>query len=363
MNKLNIDLCGIKLKNPVLTSPGPNVRNSFVIKNAIDGGVGGIVSKTISINPAEDKRPTIKRIFKESIMNCETWSEISYQDYIEELLKIKKFTPLIVSLGYKKEVVGKIGKIVEKEVSPDGYEFSTHYVGKSALPIIEIAKELKNSVTDKPIFIKISPNTPEIQSFAEKLSPFVDGFVAINSFGPVLDFDPVNLNSNLGSSYGQGWLSGNAILPLGLRIVYEITDAQDKPVIGVGGISTGIDAVKYFMVGAEAVGVCSAAIINGSKIYGKIAKEIEEFLNKNNYSNIEEIKNLYKKNLKNRKQYINPKMNIDKNRCIGCKVCISHCIQEALTFNEKTKKTEVLKDRCIGCGFCRIYCKFNAMKL
>ncbi len=364
MSDLSITINNIVFANPVFTAPGPNVRSAELMTDAVNGGAGGIVSKTISIKPAKDRRPTITRTSCNGIMNCETWSEIPAEIYIEHLKKIKKLNiPLIVSIGYTSEEVSYLGSLVENEVSPDAYEFSTHYVGKSLIPMVEIAKSLRQAVS-KPIFMKISPAFPDIKSLVKAVSPIVDGFVAINSFGPVLDFDVETGMSSLSSNYGQGWISGPPILPLGLRIVREISSVQDKPVIGVGGVSSGVDAIKYFMVGASAVGICSAAIRNGNSIYGRIAFEIEQWLETHNYSSIDEIKGIYVKNL-NKRIIFNevPVISVDQNECIGCSTCVSKCIQAALYVKTDKKKADVYRDRCIGCGYCISFCPQKALSL
>lgn len=364
MSDIKVDLCGIKLANPVLTAPGPNVRTSLQMLEAVKGGVGGIVSKTISTHPAKDIKPTITRTFYHGVMNCETWSEISYQDFLTDLEKVKKTgIPLIVSLGYSAQQLSILGEIIEKEIDPHGYEFSTHYVGKEIEPLKQIALSLKDKV-DKPVFMKISPNSPNIANIAMHLSEIVDGFVAINSFGPVLDFDEETIDSPLSSEFGQGWLSGPPIMPLGLRIVYEIAGIQDKPIIGVGGISTGVDAVKYMMCGASAVGICSAALTHGPDIYGEVSRQIEQWLDQHRHTRLPDIYGLYAKKIKKRitGEY-NPVINVNEQLCVGCGNCISKCPNHALAMNEQKNKAQVNLTSCIGCGFCRGFCPQQALTI
>jgi len=236
MADLKVNVNGITFKNPVLTAAGPNVRNAELMLKAVAGGAGGVVSKTVSLKPAHDLRPTIRRAVCQGIMNCETWSETPFEEILEEYRKVKETgVPLIISIGYKPEEVKKLGSIIEKEVAPDAIEFSTHYVGGEIGPLIEVARSLRETVK-LPIWMKISPNFPYVKELASRVSEYVDAFVAINSYGPVLNFDVESMEPLLGSEYGQGWLSGPPILPIALRIVYEIATVQDKPVIGVGGI-------------------------------------------------------------------------------------------------------------------------------
>lgn len=362
MADLSVKINDIEFKNPVLPAAGPSVRTSEMMLKALEGGAGGIVTKTVSVKVAHDSRPTIRKGVCSGLINAETWSEIPFEKLLCEYRKVKEAgSPLIISIGYSLEEVSKLGRFLEKEIQPDAIEFSTHYTGRSVEPILDVARSLKGSV-DIPIWMKVSPNFPDIEKLAEKTSPFVDAFVAINSFGPVLDFDIETAEPLLGSEYGEGWLSGPPILPLALRIVYQISTATDKPVIGVGGVTSGVDAIKFFMVGASLIGVCSAVIKKGHSVYGKIAEEINDWLDEHNFQSVNEIRNLYKERLKERKTFsTQPKMNISEEDCTGCTACVNFCVNEALYMEGKVARVKT--ERCIGCGFCQDSCNFGAMKL
>jgi len=347
-----------------MPAAGPNVRTGELMLKAAAGGAGGIVSKTVSVRPAEDPRPSIRRASNRGLMNCETWSEMSAEEFIEECRQAKKAgLPLIVSLGYKPEEVSRLGAWFEREVEPAAFEFSTHYTGRSVEPLLEVARALRASVS-APIWMKVSPNFPELEELGRAASPVVDAFVAINSYGPVIDFDVETGEPVLGADAGQGWMSGPPILPIALRVVYQLTSVQDKPVIGVGGIEKGVDALKFFMVGASAVQVCSAAIKDGHRVYGKIAQEIDDWLTARGYDSVEAVRGLYKRKLRERCTFGSaPVMAVDEATCTGCKACLTRCVQGALYFDETRSAARVLPGNCIGCGFCQDYCPHNAMGL
>ncbi len=332
MADLSVSVNGILFSNPVLTAAGPNVRTADQMLGAVAGGAGGIVSKTVSVRAAQDPRPTIRGTVCRGLMNCETWSEMPAEEYVLECRKVKQAgVPLIVSIGYKPDEVSRLGKWFETEVGPAAIEFSTHYTGRSLDPLIEVAHALRASVS-VPIWMKISPNFPDVEKLAMAVAPIVDGFVAINSYGPVLDFDVESGAPLLGSDQGQGWMSGPPILPIALRIVHVLTSVQDRPVIGVGGIEKGVDAVKFFMAGASAVQICSAAIRNGHTVYGRVAREIGEWLDQHGYDSVEEIRGLYGRRLHERQAFgRTPTMSVDSGEvhglrgvpdplCAGCPV-------------------------------------------
>ncbi len=295
---LEVNLAGIKLRNPILNGVSdPTSATAEILLKAAENGVGGLVTKTISSKPAVVKKPSIYALkmnvdgkVSYGLLNCELWDEKPYDYWINGGIQKAKTSglPVITSLGYKPEDMKLLAPLVEK-AGADGIEFSTHYVEYDPQPIIEIAKTLREH-TKLPIFMKMSPHTKEPRKFAKALEPYVDGFVAINTLGPALKIDIERGKPVLGAVYG--WLSGPAIKPLGVRFVAEIAKVTKKPVVGVGGISTGEDVIEYIMAGATAVEVCTAAILNGPKIYGKIVNEVKEWLEKHNYSALDEIRGI-----------------------------------------------------------------------
>ncbi len=296
MADLSVSINGIDFLNPVMPAAGPNVKTAVLMTRAAQLGAGAIVSKTFSVKPASDPRPTMKKIRDGGLLNCETWLEDSYSNFIDELHKVKENNiPLIVSIGYSAEDVNFLGSLLEREIKPDAVEFSTHYTGHNVEPLVDVAESLRNSIK-APVWMKISPGFPDIEKLVLAAEPFVDAFVAVNSLGPALDFDPVKCRPALGSEWGQGWMSGPPLMPIALAVVHRLSMAVKKPIIGVGGITTGEDAVKFLMAGASAVQVCTAAIHEGPSVYGRIADEINTWLDANNYSEIKEIIGLYRKN-------------------------------------------------------------------
>lgn len=151
--------------NPVLTAAGPNVGTAVRLREAVVGGAGGIVTKTVSMVPAKDPRPTIRKASCGGLLNCETWAETPVEEYLEAYREVKRAgVPLIASIGYTPDDVRTLGRLLEKEVGPDIIEFSTHYTGKSLDPLLDVARALREAVS-VPVWMKISPNTPDIGSW------------------------------------------------------------------------------------------------------------------------------------------------------------------------------------------------------
>ncbi len=279
----------ISFPSPVLTAPGPNVRDSRIINKAVAAGVGGIVAKTISTTPAAYPKPAMARAGDGGLINCETWSDRSAEENIQDFGKIDRSrAPLVISIGYSESDMRALGPEIEKRLNPAAIEFSTHYQGKGIDGLVGIARALRESVSI-PIWMKISPGQPDLEALIEATEGTVDAYVAINSLGPALDFSEKRARPSLGSPHGYGWLSGPAILPIALQTVHRISLVTEKPIVGVGGIATGVDAAKFLMAGASAVQVCTAAILHGPKRYAQIASELSDWLDANGYESVSQI--------------------------------------------------------------------------
>jgi ferredoxin len=209
--------------------------------------------------------------------------------------------------------------------------------------------------------MKMSPH-PNIQDMAVAMeSAGADGLVMINSFGPCMAIDVESGLPLLGSKEGYGWLSGAAIKPLAVRCVYDAAKIVKIPIFGVGGIASGRDAAEMFMAGASAVQVCTAGILKGPDVYGKIVKELEEFLDSHGYADVAEIKGLTHRRVAERAfgtTVVVPA--VDQKRCNLCGLCETSCVYGAISASG-----ELLIDakRCFGCGLCVTRCPKGALAL
>jgi dihydroorotate dehydrogenase (NAD+) catalytic subunit len=365
MANLQTEFCGIKFSNPVFTAAGPTSATYDLLLKARDGGAGGFVTKTISVVPARVPIPNISNFTPNNLLNAELWSEVDYKKFIhEELQKTKSLgLPIIASVGYSPEDLETLGKELRGSGLIDAVEFSIHYVDKDADNLRRTAASLKNNI-DVPVFAKFSPAISDLPLAVKMLDDIVDGYVAINSVGPALDFDVKTLKPFLGSADGRGWLSGRAILPIGLHFVASIYSLSSKPIIGVGGVRTAEDIVKYMMAGASAVQVCSASILKGQNIYGKLAKDLNKWMDENNYADINSLIGLFHKREQSKKyvlyegKQLLPTVNYQL--CDKCGACVKICVHEALAVKEVL---ELDKSKCVRCGICIQICPKDALQM
>jgi dihydroorotate dehydrogenase subfamily 1 len=365
MVNLNTKFCGIHFSNPILTAAGPTSANYDLLLKARNGGAGGFVTKTISVNPARVPIPNISNFSPNNLLNAELWSEIDYKKFIhEEISKAKSLgLPIIASVGYSPEDLEILGKELSGSGLIDAVEFSIHYIDKDAENLRRTAESLKNNI-DVPVFAKFSPAISDLPLAIKMLDDIVDGYVAINSVGPALDFDIKTLKPFLGSADGRGWLSGRAILPIGLHFVASIRSLSKKPIIGVGGIRTAEDVVKYLMAGASAVQVCTLSILKGQNVYGKLAKDLNKWMDGNNYPDLKSLIGKFHNKEKSGRYilYEGPQLfpTVNYQLCDKCGACVKICVHEALDI---TEVLELDKSKCVRCGICTQVCPKDALEM
>jgi ferredoxin len=223
---------------------------------------------------------------------------------------------------------------------------------------------LRNAVSI-PIIAKLSQHAGDLGNIALLLEPFVDGYTCINSFGPTLTIDIESGTTPLGSQYGYGWLSGPAIKPIAVRSVFEVARVTQKPVFGVGGVTKGEDVIEFLMAGASLVEVCTAAILKGADVYGKIAAETAQWLDEHGYKDIEDIKGMYLEKYRKGQTVvttIEQTARVDESKCKACSLCGVVCQFDALDAPLK-KIAHVDENDCSACGLCISVCPFNALEL
>jgi dihydroorotate dehydrogenase (NAD+) catalytic subunit len=141
-------------------------------------------------------------------------------------------------------------------------------------------------LTDLPLIVKLSPNVTDIVSIAEAVADAgADAVTLINTF-PAMRIDLANRRPALG--WGSGGLSGPALKPIALRMVYQVARTLDIPIIGCGGVTSGEDAVEFMMAGASAVQVGTATFLNPSAPL-EVIGDLEQYLRREHIDDIREI--------------------------------------------------------------------------
>lgn len=354
---LKITVDGLTFPNPLMPASGPIVGDSDKLLYLQNEGVGGLVTKTISVKEPHIPRPCIYGD-KNYIMNSELWSEHSYKLWIDEFLPelVKhKNRPLIISVGYTKEDMAFL--IPQLDKFADAFEISTHYVGTDLSVISETVRTIREN-TKKPIYMKISPHIPNPVLFAETVKKAgASGIVAINSLGPTMKIDVVSRQIKYAPESGFVWTSGPVIKNLALATVYTIKQAMpDFTVIGVGGISNSQDVLEFLLAGADAVQMLSGALLKGKDLYKKIITDLPKTLKTFGFDSIQEVIDTP---LTNPVTYQKRVPTLIEEKCIKCEICVKVCPYFAIEMKDKITFDE---DKCFGCGLCISKCPSHALK-
>ena len=296
MADLSTTIGSLRLKNPTLLASGIMDEAAGSMQRMIDCGAGAIVTKSIGMQPREGyANPTVLEL-EFGLLNAMGLPNPGIDLYGQEMRKLQKSkTPIIgsiyaadakdfVTLALKMQQFG--ASAIELNVScPHAKRYGLE-VGCDTTLLQAIVSSVKQQVKI-PVFVKLSPNVVnivEIAQAAEKGN--ADAIVAINTVkGMKIDLEtahPILANRT-------GGYSGKAIKPIGVRCVYDIAQNVNIPVIGVGGVTTGEDAIEYFMAGASAVQIGSAVYYRGPDVFKHVSTEINVWMDKHRYKKIAEL--------------------------------------------------------------------------
>jgi NAD-dependent dihydropyrimidine dehydrogenase PreA subunit len=298
--------------------------------------------------------------FKGYFLNSELWSEYPPERWVAEGYPRARAAadeagiPLIVGLGYTAEDVAELAPLVAPFA--DAVELSTHYIGDDPAPMQNAVRAAKEGL-DVPVIVKLSPFREAVRAALAAQEAGVDAVAAVNSFGPAFAVDIERGGRPwLGSGEGYGWLSGPALKPIALRVVNEVARVVDVPVIGVGGISRGEDVVEFLMAGATAVQVCTAAITQGPEVFGKIAAQLDAWLDDHGCASVGEVQGL---TLAHQRRTMEAPPVLVPERCIACRRCVISCVYDALHL--KDDAIHIYEEKCERCGLCLTRCPVAAL--
>lgn len=269
--RLATTLCGIPLRNPVLAASGTFGYGVEFAKIVDLNQLGGIVTKGLSRDAiAGNPAPRIWHTAA-GMMNSVGLQNIGVAAFVREKLpQLRRYSvPVFANVfGFRLEEYLDVIRVLEDAEGIAGYELnvSCPNTDEGGMSFSAEASSLSNLVArarriaERPLMVKLSPNVAHIEPFARAAEEAgADAISLVNTFIS-LSIDVKTRKPRLGAGFGG--LSGPAIKPLAIRLVYEAAQAVKIPVIGLGGISTGEDAAEFLIAGAWAVQVGSASFVD-----------------------------------------------------------------------------------------------------
>ena len=299
MADLRVNLCGFELKNPIIMASGTFGFGKEYGEIYDVSQLGGISSKGLTLVAKPGNEGMRVHETASGMMNSVGLENPGVQGFIDK--ELPDFSRLdtcrIVNLGGgcqddyvegAKLLDDKDFDIVELNISCPNVKHGGMAFGIKA----EVAREVVRSVrkaTKKPLIVKLSPNAEDIVEMARVCEQEgADGISLVNTFKAMaIDIHkkrPVFNNVTAG-------LSGPAIKPIALRMVYEVCQAVTIPVVGMGGIMTAQDVIEFIMAGATCVQIGTANFTN-PRIGQEIIADLESFMDENGIKSLDEIRGI-----------------------------------------------------------------------
>lgn len=300
MINLNVNLPGLALKNPVMPASGTFGFGDVPAVNKFDlNKLGALVIKTATPKKTiGNLQPQIK-VLSDGVLNSVGLTNPGVDVVInEKLTKLRSkypVLPIIASVGgdteeeylevARKFAASKMVNALEINISCPNVKKGGMSFGVNREIVEKLINKIKQTV-GLPIYVKLTPNVTDIVSIAQAAaSGGADGLSLINTVLG-LEIDLKTKKPVLGNNIGG--LSGRAIKPIALRMVAQVHQAVDLPIIGMGGIENATDATEFILAGASAVAVGSAHFKDALACV-HIAQELPKVLEKLEVSNINSL--------------------------------------------------------------------------
>jgi dihydroorotate dehydrogenase (NAD+) catalytic subunit len=293
--KLSVDLDKIHLRNPTMLASGILGISQSIFERLYHENIGAIVTKSISVKPMKGyPNPTVIPLGGGSYLNAVGLSNPGVDAFSKELSN-NKIVPIFISLvGSSEKEFSKMVKAFDG-LNILGYEInlSCPHVSKMGMEVGDDPEAVNKIVktvrmnTNKPISVKVGVGSIDVVELARvAVDAGADIITAINTLR-AMSIDIETMMPILSNRIGG--LSGNAIKPIGIRCVYEISKKLEVPVIGCGGVSSWKDVVEYMIAGASAVQIGSVLGTGGPRIFNQITTGLKKYVEKKQLENIGEI--------------------------------------------------------------------------
>ena len=296
MINMSVDIAGVTLKNPVMTASCTFGSGEEYSEFVDLSRLGAVVTKGVANVPwPGNPTPRIAETYG-GMINAIGLQNPGMEVFCKrDIPFLKKYdTKIIVNVCGKTtedycEVVERLAEedvdLLEINISCPNVKEGGIAFGQNPHAVEAITKELKKRAK-QPIIMKLSPNVTDITETAKAAEA---GGADVLSLINTLTGMKIDVNRRCFAVANKtGGLSGPAVKPVAVRMVYQVANAVHVPIIGMGGISNTEDALEFLLAGATAVSVGTANFFNPTATV-EIAEGIEEYLRKNNFTDIHQI--------------------------------------------------------------------------
>ncbi len=289
-----VSLCGIALRNPIIAASG-TFGYGLEFERLTDlSTLGALVTKGLSKDPIEGNSAPRLWEAQGGMINSVGLQNVGVRGFIQDKLpQLRKLPVTIIAnvFGYAPEDYCEVIRALNDAEGIAAYELNvscpnTKHGGilfsNDPEALSALVAGVKRIAT-RPVIVKLSPNVAKIEPLAiASEQNGADAISLVNTFIS-LAIDARTRRPRIGAGFGG--LSGPAIKPIALRLVYQAAQAVKIPVIGMGGIASGEDAAEFLIAGATAVEVGTASFWNPGAT-AKVAGELDRFLRQQNIADV-----------------------------------------------------------------------------
>ena len=356
---LTVDFLGLRLRNPLALTEGPLTGSADRIRRAAEHSIGIMFTKGIRPQPATSPNPFIAKTGRRSLMNAD-WSDIGFEQWLEHLEALRERDFVLVASIAKNYVTPQVAADMAEEIAkrrPDAISL-VDYDPDDLIRAVKLARPR----VKLPLMIKLCPFMPRLEEVLKELvAAGINAVAAMDSIGPVLAVDVETGLPSMGSEDGSGYLSGEAIKPVTVKYVYEISRFVDLPVLGVGGVSKAEDVVEMTMVGATVVGMVAKPLLQGLQVFDRVEEQLRKHLADRDVADINSLRGLTHRRVAEAAMRYNDRAVIAPEECTNCGLCVRVCFKQAPF--EVDGGTQVRVEHCVGCGLCVSVCPHDAIAL
>lgn len=388
MSKLNVNLAGLELKNPITIASSPLTAKLELLKEAEDNGassvsikhtmlvqafqarprwyynpsIGVVVSGDPRLDPEyscnlirQAKEQTDLKLFSNmsgAPNNLSTWGDLAkmLQDAGTDGIELNFNCPNLMSAGQTQGAVGS-------------------NLGANPEACAMVVKEVKSKVSI-PVMVKLSTESGVMPKVAKACMDAGADILNVHAgFRAAPGIDIYNGGKFLYPGSEAGSFGGHTGVYSRMASNRFIADmAKQHPgsaLVGGSGLVTWDHIIEAVMFGAYGVQMCTEVMHHGFGIVKKCVEGMERFLDEQGYNSLDDIRGISLKYITapNQMVYKDVAAHVQEDKCVGCKLCtkIAHCV--AIDYNAEFKKCSVNPDKCIGCGFCLGVCPKKAIEI
>jgi len=295
---LSVNIGALRLRNPIIAASG-TFGYGLEFADLVDlNTIGGFVTKGLSLNPIQGSPAPRLCHTPSGMLNAVGLQNVGVRAFVAEKLPVlrKYDTPVLVNIfGYSPEEYAEVISILEDAPGIAGYELNVScpnvkqggiQFGSDPVMVSQVVGVARGAAASRPLWVKLSPLVTDVRVIAKAAEEAgANGLTVANTY-PAMSIDVKNHRSRLGCS--TGGLSGPAIRPITVRLVWEAAKAVRIPIIGLGGIETVDDVLEYLSVGAAAVQVGTASFLDPGAVAG-LAIDLERRISGYKLKNIKDL--------------------------------------------------------------------------